>query len=308
MKTIFVKSFSSKQRVTFIGLGNMGYSMASNLANSGKYLVSGFDLNKSAQDEFNKLENTKNSSFEDSCNESNFIISMLPNTDIVKKAFSDATKFKVKKGTQFIDSSTICPIESKNISLSLISQGYFSADAPVSGGVVGAKNATLTFMVGTASERFEVIKDFLSSMGKNFFNCGDIGTGQIAKICNNLVLGVTTAAVAESINLGGKLGIDDKVLAKIMSVSSAYCWSLNVNSPVPGVLGTAPSDRDYERGFNAELMAKDMDLGMKAAKLKNLELDLSKISLDYYKTIKDNNKGKKDFSYVYQYMKNDKKI
>ena len=303
-KAFFIKRFSSKLNVTFIGLGNMGYSMGSNLAKSGKYVISGYDINKSVQDKFNTQENTKSEDFETSCKKADFIMTMLPNTDIVKSTFTQIANYSPKASTQFIDSSTICPIESKNISNSLISKGFNSADAPVSGGVVGATNATLTFMIGTNPDRYEIIKEFLASMGKNFFNCGDIGTGQIAKICNNLVLGITTAAVSESVTLGSKLGIDEKTLCKIMSVSSAYCWSLNVNSPVAGVLGTAPSDRNYEKGFGTSLMLKDMKLAKEAAELSNVNIELGRKSLEYYKNINDEGKGTKDFSYVYQYLKN----
>lgn len=308
-KFSFFKFSTSKQRVTFIGLGNMGYSMASNLSKSGKFIISGFDINKSVQEEFNKQENTVADSFHSSVSKSDYIMTMLPNTEIVKNTINDIfNNNKHIKQVQFIDSSTICPIESKEISNFIMKNECFSCDAPVSGGVVGAKNASLTFMIGTPIERYEFIKSFLSFMGKNFFHCGNIGTGQIAKVCNNLVLGITTAGVSEAVCLGTKLGIDEKILAKIMSVSSANCWSLNVNSPIPGVLGTAASDRDYEKGFNSELMLKDMDLGMKAAERSNMKLELSKISLDYYKDIKEKNKGKKDFSIVYQYLKNNKKI
>ena len=161
MNRIIVKSFSSaikKQKVTFIGLGNMGFPMATNLAKSGNYLVSGFDIDKNVQEKFNKQENTESVSLEKSCSESDMIFTMLPNTNIVKNTYNDITNnYKVKKGTYFIDSSTINPTESKNFSEDLINKGFIAADAPVSGGVVGATNGTLTFMIGCMDDKEGII-------------------------------------------------------------------------------------------------------------------------------------------------------
>lgn len=303
-----------KPHVTFIGLGNMGYSMAINLLNSNKYSISGFDLNNDVQEEFSKHSNAVKTTLETSIQNSKYIITVLPNTDNVKSAinnFKSYIKSSSLEEVYLIDSSTICPIETRNISKELSEYGNSLGkklnftDAPISGGVIGAKNATLTFMIGADNvEKFNTVKQFLNPMGKNFFNCESIGNGQVAKICNNLALGITTAGISESIALGKKLGIDDKILAQIMSVSSAYCWSLNVNSPVPGVVDNSASNREYEKGFNIDLMLKDMNLGLQSAKALNQNLDIADVVSNLYNDVLSKGKGKKDFSYIYQYLLN----
>lgn len=303
-KSLISKFFSSqdKSRVTFIGLGNMGYKMASNLLKSGKYNVSGYDLNKQVQENFNKLENTVNEPISESVKKSKFVITMLPNTDIVNNTWKEVISHKPSKGTFIIDSSTINPIESKKISLNAEKEGLNPADAPVSGGVNGALNGTLTFMVGCNKDKFETLNVFLSSMGKNIIHCGDYSTGQVVKVCNNLVLGITTAGLSEALVLGEKLGIDMQVLCKVMSVSSAACYSLNNNSPIPNFLPTTPSNRDYENGFNTELMSKDMLLALEISKNLNKSCKLGEVASGYYKELMDKGLNKKDFSIVYKHL------
>lgn len=299
-----LKYFSTKEksRVTFIGLGNMGLKMANNLLKSGKHTVAGYDLNKEVQDNFSKQENAVSEPLSESVKKSKFIVTMLPNTKIVNNTWNEILSHKPVKGTHIIDSSTINPIESKVISLNAEKEGLIPADTPVSGGVTGALNGTLTFMVGCNKDVFEFKKDFLLSMGKNIIHCGDFGTGQIVKVCNNLVLGITNAGLSEALVLGEKLGIDMQVLCKVMSVSSAACWALNNNCPVPNFLPNVSSSKDYEGGFSTELMNKDMNLALEIAQKLNKPAKLGEVAAGYYKEIIENGQNKKDFSVVYKYL------
>lgn len=299
--------FSDKTRVTFIGLGNMGLKMANNLAKSGKHVVCGFDTNKEVQENFAKTQNAVTDTFADSVAKSQYIVTMLPNTNIVKNVWTEVHAGKPKSGTYIIDSSTINPIDSKNFSLEAEKAGLIPADAPVSGGVNGALNGTLTFMTGCQEKNFENVKSFLGSMGKNIIWCGDYGSGQIVKVCNNLVLGITTAGLSEALVLGEKLGANMQTLCKVMSVSSAACYSLNSNSPIPEFVPTSPANRDYDNGFNTELMSKDMKLGLEICNNLKTESKLSSVANDYYQDVMKQGHNKKDFSIVYKYLL-DKKL
>jgi 3-hydroxyisobutyrate dehydrogenase len=232
---------------------------------------------------------------------------MLPNTNIVNSTWNEIISYKPAKGTHIIDSSTINPIESKIFSSNAEKEGYYPADAPVSGGVTGALNGTLTFMVGCQKDKFELKREFLLSMGKNIIHCGDYGTGQTVKVCNNLVLGITNAGLSEALVLGQKLGIDMQVLCKVMSVSSASCWALNSNCPVPNFLPNVSSSRNYEGGFSTELMSKDMNLALEIANKLNKPSKLGEVASGYYKEIIEKGQNKKDFSIVYNHLL-DKKI
>ncbi len=179
-------------------------------------------------------------------------------------------------------------------------------DAPVSGGVGGAEAGTLTFMVGGADADFEAAKEFLAKMGKNIVHCGAPSTGQVAKICNNLVLGISMAAVSEAMNLGVKMGIDAEKLAGIINTSSGRCWSSDTYNPHPGVIPTAPSNRDYEGGFGTDLMLKDMGLAADAAKSVNAPLPTGAVAASLYSVMSNNGMGRKDFSAVYKLLAGNK--
>ena len=293
-------------RVTFIGLGNMGYPMAQNLIKSG-IKVAGFDTNTQVTENFRNFGGCKFQTFESAIKESDAIITMLPNATIVEKIWSDAFNY-AKKGTYMIDSSTISPIDAKNLAEKAHGKNFICADAPVSGGVMGAQNATLSFMVGTKNQDFEQISKYLSPMGKKIFYCGEHSSGQIAKICNNLCLGITMAGLSESLALGVKLGADPKVLSEIIGVSSGRCWSVDTYNPIPGVMEKVPSSRDYENGFSMDLITKDLNIALDCANKTELDLDLSKATQNYYTTIKNEGMNNKDFSYVFQYILNNKKI
>lgn len=303
------KKFESNlniNRITFVGLGNMGLPMANNLLKSG-IKVAGFDFNQSAVESLQKNGGCKYETLENAIKNSECLITMLPNGNAVKDVWEQTQNY-AKKGFYYIDSSTISPIDAQNLAKTTSEKGFVCADAPVSGGVMGATKATLSFMVGSKKENFEKIKSILTPMGKNIFYCGDNSSGQIAKICNNLCLGITMAGLSESLALGVKLGINEKVLSEIMSVSSARCWSLDTYNPIPNVLENVPSSRNYENGFSMELITKDINIALECAKKIDLDLELSNKTQEHYETIKQKGYKTKDFSYIYQYILNNKKI
>jgi 3-hydroxyisobutyrate dehydrogenase len=293
------------QKVTFVGLGNMGYSMATNLRNAG-FRVAGIDESKSVQEKFATEGGEKVNNLNDAVKDSDALITMLPNYKIINSVWENAYK-TARKGTYFIDCSTTSPVDTKELAKIAKSHGVIPSDSPVTGGVMAANNANLAFMVGCDKEHFEKVKSFLAPMGKNFFHCGENSFGQVAKISNNLCLAISMIGLSESLALGVKQGIDPKVLSQIMSVGSARCWSLDTYNPIPGVLPNVPSGRDYENGFGMELITKDVKIALDCAKNAGLDLDLSLKTLEHYSKLNDLGLSKKDFSYVYQYILNNKK-
>jgi 3-hydroxyisobutyrate dehydrogenase len=197
-----------------------------------------------------------------------------------------------------VDSSTIDPASVKACAALARQQGNAFVDAPVSGGTGGAAAGTLTFMVGGSAEAYERVKPVLSAMGRNIVHCGETGTGQVAKICNNLVLGITMAGVAEGMTLGAALGIDPQVLAGIMNTSTGRCWSSDTYNPYPGVIDTAPSSRGYTGGFGIDLMLKDLGLATDAARLVRQPVFLGALAQQLYQAMSANGAGKLDFSSV----------
>jgi 3-hydroxyisobutyrate dehydrogenase len=190
--------------------------------------------------------------------------------------------------------------EGKNFNLRVI-------DAPVSGGIMGAQNGTLTFMVGCRKEDFEEANTFLSAMGKNIVHCGGAGTGQIAKICNNLCLSIQMISVCEGLALGEKLGIDPKVLSNIISTSTGSCWSINTYNPKPGMLENVPSSNNYDGGFGVSLIKKDLSIVLDSAAQVDIDLQFGTKAIEYYHELERQGLGKKDFSVVYRYINDLKK-
>jgi 3-hydroxyisobutyrate dehydrogenase len=293
--------------IGFIGLGNMGKFMASNLIKAG-HVVRGYDVDSKAVSTIQGLIPSKSPAH--AAENADAVITMLPSNAIVLSTFLDSQQgifsqgSKLKPGALLIDSSTVNPNVSKQLSDMAYQKKYVFVDAPVSGGVNGAKQGTLTFMVGSRDvSDFEKAKAVLSSMGKNIVHCGNPGTGQVAKICNNLVLGISMIGVSEAMNLGVKLGMDRQVLANIMNTSTARCWSSDSYNPAPGVaLPTVPSSNDYEGGFGSSLMLKDLGLASDAAKDVGVPIPLGNAAQALYQTLVVNGLGKKDFSVVYRFL------
>ncbi|MGM0984025.1 MAG: 3-hydroxyisobutyrate dehydrogenase [Pseudomonadota bacterium] len=255
--------------IAFIGLGNMGAPMAINLVKAG-HDVTVFDLVESAIQALEAEGAKRAASAEDAAKGADVVVSMLPAGVHVKGLYMgrdgnpgllDALEGK----PLLVDSSTIAPDDARQIGAAAAERGFTYLDAPVSGGVGGAKAGTLTFIVGGAEEGYAQAKPLLEAMGKNIFHAGEVGSGQVAKICNNMLLGILMSGTAEALALGVKNGMDPAVLSEIMKQSSGGNWALNVYNPWPGVMEGAAASRDYQGGFLTDLMAKDLGLAWELA-------------------------------------------
>ena len=238
------------------------------------------------------------------------IVAMLPSAAHVRQVFEGAEGvfegLKAHAGpgdVVIIDSSTIDPVTAESVSDQ--AQTLFGAhmvDAPVSGGVGGAEAGTLTFMVGGTDEAFNAAEPVLSAMGSNLVHCGKAGAGQVAKICNNLVLAISMVGVSEGMNLGAKLGMDPKKLAGIFNTSTARCWSSDTYNPCPGVMDGVPASRGYTGGFGVDLMKKDLGLAMEAGVVARQSLPMGSLAHQLYTLHSSNGQGGKDFSSIYKML------
>lgn len=285
--------------IAFIGLGNMGAPMARNLIKAG-HLLNLFDLNQTVLAELGALGAKVSSSPKDAATGVELVITMLPAAAHVRSVYlnEDGVLAGIGRGVPAVDCSTIDPQTIRDVAAVAAKQGVVLGDAPVSGGTGGAQAGTLTFMVGASAEHFEVLKPVLAQMGKNIVHCGDIGTGQIAKICNNMLLGISMIGVAEAMALGNTLGIDTGVLANIINSSTGRCWSSEVYNPWPGIVETAPASRGYTGGFGAELMLKDLGLATEAARVAHQPVILGAMAQQLYQAMSLRGDGGKDFSAI----------
>ena len=293
-------------KIAFIGLGNMGAPMARNLLKAGHALTV-FDLNTQAVGALVEAGAMAAASPKDAATGAETVITMLPAATHVRNVLTeeDGVLEGIAKGVPIIDSSTIDPASVKAFAALAAEHGNTFVDAPVSGGTGGAAAGTLTFMVGGTAQAFEQVRPVLSAMGKNLVHCGDTGAGQGAKICNNLVLGITMACVAEAMSLGEALGIDPKVLGGIINTSTGRCWSSDTYNPFPGVIETAPSSRGYTGGFGTDLMLKDLGLAGDAAKSVRQPVYLGALAQQLYQTVSSKGDGKLDFSAVIKLYRKD---
>lgn len=286
-------------KIAFIGLGNMGAPMARNLIKAGHQLNL-FDLNQAVLAELAALGGHISASPKDAAQGSELVITMLPAAAHVRSVYlnEDGVLAGIAQGVPAVDCSTIDPQTIRDVAATAAKQGVVLGDAPVSGGTGGAQAGTLTFMVGASAEHFEVLKPVLAQMGKNIVHCGDVGTGQIAKICNNMLLGISMIGVAEAMALGNSLGIDTGVLAGIINSSTGRCWSSEVYNPWPGIVETAPASRGYTGGFGAELMLKDLGLATEAARVAHQPVILGAVAQQLYQAMSLRGEGGKDFSAI----------
>jgi 3-hydroxyisobutyrate dehydrogenase len=284
-------------RIGFIGLGHMGGPMAANLLKAG-HEVSAFDLSVPALDAAKAAGATLAASPRAAAEGAEVVVTMLPAAAHVKAVYlnDDGVLAGVAKGVPLIDSSTIDPATARLIGEAAGKQGNPFADAPVSGGVVGAQAGTLTFMVGANEALFDTLRPVFSGMGKNMVRCGETGTGQIAKLCNNLLLGISMVGVAEAMKLGENLGIEPKVLASIVNTSTGRCWSSDTCNPYPGIIETAPASRDYSGGFGADLMLKDLGLAVDAARSVKQPVFMGGLAQQLYQSMSQQGLGGIDFS------------
>ena len=253
-------------RIGFIGLGNMGGPMAANLLKAG-HGVRGFDLSEQAVATFREAGGEPVSSVAEAADGAEVVVSMLPAGKHVREVYmgEGGVLSAVTDGTLLIDSSTIDVASARDVAAAASKAGMAMVDAPVSGGVGGAEAGTLTFMVGGPDEDFARALPFLDLMGKNIVHAGGAGNGQAAKICNNMILGISMIGVSEAFVLAEKLGLDHQKLFDIASTASGQCWSLTTYCPVPGPVPTSPANRDYAAGFTAAMMLKDLKLAQEAA-------------------------------------------
>ncbi|MBN3723026.1 3-hydroxyisobutyrate dehydrogenase [Burkholderia sp. Ac-20379] len=286
-------------KIGFVGLGHMGAPMALNLVKAG-HDVHAFDLSADALRLVADGGATLAESARDAADGAACVITMLPAAAHVRAALTadDGVLAGLAPGATVIDSSTIDPASAQAFGALVEARGGHFVDAPVSGGTGGAAAGTLTFMVGGSAEAFAHVSPILSGMGRNLVHCGPVGMGQVAKICNNLVLGISMAGVAESMALGAALGIDPKVLGGILSTSTGRCWSADTYNPYPGVIDTAPSSRGYTGGFGTDLMLKDLGLAGDAARQVRQPVYLGALAQQLYQTMSSRGDGRLDFSAV----------
>lgn len=289
--------------IGFLGLGNMGRPMALNLVKAG-HSVAGFDLSKAACDAAAADGLKIAADGAGAVKDADIVITMLPAGKHVVGAYSGAMNLlgAARPGTLFIDCSTIDIASARTASKAATDKGMLAVDAPVSGGVGGAAGATLTFMVGGADEAFVKAKPILDAMGKKIVHCGGAGNGQAAKICNNMILGISMIAVSEGFVLAKKLGLSEQSLFDVASTSSGQCWSLNTYCPVPGPVPTSPANRGYQPGFAADLMLKDLKLSQDAAQDVGAVTALGAAASKLYELFAAQGHGGMDFSAIITFL------
>jgi 3-hydroxyisobutyrate dehydrogenase len=287
--------------IGFVGLGHMGGPMAANLVAAG-HRVHGFDVVPAA------CEAAAESGVEivDTLGElatgAEAVVTMLPNGELVRGCYEgeDGLLAAAGPGCAMVDCSTIDVFEARELQEAARAAGMRAVDAPVSGGVVGATAATLTFMAGGEAEEVAAVEPVLLAMGSRVVHCGPGGSGQAAKACNNMLLAISMIGTAEAFALAERLGLSDRALFDVASTSSGRCWALDTNCPVPGPVPTSPANRDYEPGFAIDLMVKDLRLAGAAAAAGGAVTELGRHAAEIYERLAERGMGGKDFSAVYR--------
>ncbi|WP_421076928.1 3-hydroxyisobutyrate dehydrogenase [Microbacterium sp. IO18] len=291
---------SEKTTIAFLGMGHMGGPMAANLARAG-YHVMGFDLSPAALEAAKANGVATATSPAEAVLGADVVLTMFPSGRHVLDAYSGTDGQPglldvALPGTVFLDCSSINVDEARKASALAIAAGHRAMDAPVSGGVVGAEAGTLTFMVGGEPADFEAVRPLLEVMGKRVVHCGEHGGGQAAKICNNMILGISMIAVSEAFVLGEKLGLTHQALFDVASNASGQCWALTTNCPVPGPVPTSPANRDYQPGFAGALMAKDLKLALNAVQSTGVTARLGPLASEIYDAFAAEGGAGRDFS------------
>lgn len=280
----------SSYRIGFVGLGNMGAPMAHNLAKAG-HDVQGFDTAGTTAAGVGVA-----ASIEDACAGADFVITMLPNGEILR-AVAAAALPAMKRGATLIDCSTVDVESARDVGAQAAAHNLGFVDAPVSGGVGGAAGGTLTFMAGGAEAHFAAAARLFDIMGQKAVHCGAAGAGQAAKICNNMILGATMIATCEAFALADKLGLERQKMFDVVSTSSGYSWSMNAYCPAPGVGPQSPADNAYTPGFAAELMLKDLRLSQQAAEAVDADTPMGALARQLYAQFVEEEDGRgRDFS------------
>jgi len=281
-------------KIAFIGLGNMGGGMAANLVKAG-HEVRAFDLSEPALAAANEAGCSTFPTAKEACAEAEAVVSMLPNGQIVKQVYWEDVIGHAPEGAILLDCSTIDVATAREVIEVTEAHGYQMVDAPVSGGIAAANGGTLTFMVGGSDEAFARAQPILAAMGKAVIHAGAAGTGQAAKICNNMLLAIHMIGTCEAFAMAQKLGLDPQTFYDISSVSSGQNWSMTSYCPVPGVGPVTPADNDYQGGFAAGLMLKDLRLAMEAAQGAGATVALGEHARAIYEAFAKDNAGT-DFS------------
>lgn len=289
-------------RVAFIGLGNMGGGMAANLAKAG-HDVRAFDLSEEALDRARQAGCLPVESAAAACEDAEAVVTMLPAGRHVETVYGESVLAAAPRTAILIDCSTIEVAIARAVADQASEKGLVMVDAPVSGGIAAANAGTLTFMVGGSNEGFERAERFLCEMGKAVIHAGGVGAGQAAKICNNLLLGATMVATCESFALAKKLGLDLQTFYDIASQASGQSWSMTSYCPVPGVGPETPADHDYQGGFAAALMLKDLRLAMDAASAASADTPMGARATELYQRFVDGGEGATDFSGIMRMLR-----
>lgn len=288
--------------VAFLGLGHMGGPMAANLVKAG-HTVAGFDVVPAALDAARANGVPVAGSAAEAATGADVVLTMFQTGRQVLDAYrgtggQPGLLAAATPGTLFLDCSTIDVHDARDAAELALAAGHRSVDAPVSGGVVGAEAGTLTFMVGGTDGDFDAVRPLLEAMGKRVVHCGDHGAGQAAKVCNNLILGVSMIAVSEAFVLGEKLGLSHQALFDVASAASGQCWALTTNCPVPGPVPTSPANRDYQPGFAGALMAKDLNLAVNALQSTGVPGRMGSLAAEIYDTFAAEGGAGRDFSAI----------
>jgi 3-hydroxyisobutyrate dehydrogenase len=295
---------TSMTHIGFIGLGNMGAPMAANLIANGHQL-SGFDLSNTAMAKLTQAGGSVADTVAQVTAGADIVITMLPAGDHVRSVYTAERGIlsEARPGTLLIDCSTIDVQTARDVAQAAELAGLPMLDAPVSGGVGGAEAGTLTFMVGGSEDAFARAREILQVMGKTVVHCGGVGNGQAAKICNNMILGISMIGVSEAFTLAEKLGLDRQKLFDVSSTASGQCWSLTTYCPVPGPVPTSPANRDYKAGFTAAMMLKDLKLAQGAAHASDTATPLGAEAAALYSMYCNLGHAEMDFSGIIQMLR-----
>jgi len=291
-------------RIGFIGLGNMGLPMAQNLIKAG-HQVEGVDVTTTATDKLRAAGGAVAETAKIAATRADVLITMLPSGKEVREVYLGAGGVieNANAGTLLIDSSTIDVESARVVAAAAEQRGLLMIDAPVSGGVGGAQAGSLTFMVGGPEQAFARAKSILEVMGKTIVHAGGAGNGQAAKICNNMILGVSMIAVSEAFVLAEKIGLDKQKLFDIASKASGQCWSMTSYCPVPGLVPTSPANRDYQPGFTTAMMLKDLKLAQEAARAANVATPMGAEAAALYGLHAGQGKAAEDFSGIIRFLR-----
>ena len=291
-------------RIAFIGLGNMGLPMAQNLLKA-EHSVEGVDVSEASVAKLVAAGGVRVETPKSAAARGDVVITMLPSGKEVREVYLGSSGIieNANQGTLLIDCSTIDVETARAVAAEAEKRGLLMLDAPVSGGVGGASAATLTFMVGGSAQAFTRAQSILEKMGKTIVHAGGAGTGQAAKICNNMILGISMIAVSEAFVLAEKLGLDHQKLFDISSKSSGQCWSMTSYCPVPGPVPASPANRDYQAGFTAAMMLKDLKLSQAAAKSAGAKTALGADAERIYSAYVASGEAGRDFSGIIRFVR-----